>query len=401
MPIDPVLKVNVPFSKSLVDPRRSLLLDLYHMALAAVDGRVRMRAALAGDLGNEAVSAFAVGKAAASMMLGAAEALGSRLERGLVVAPEGAIPQELADLPGMRCLEAGHPRPDERSLEAGRALAEFATGTPETSRVLLLVSGGASSLLEIPAPGVELADLRALYDRSLSENLDIESLNARRTALSSVKGGRLRGMFRGAPVEAFMISDVPRDDPAVLGSGLLASPGLRSRLVGSLDDALNALLRGAEARGLTAHRAIDRLQGDAESAARRICHDLEVGGSELLIYGGETVVRLPEHPGRGGRCQHLAVAAARCIAGHPEYLLLAAGSDGQDGASGDAGAIVDGETVERAADCGMDLAAALAAADTGRLLEATGDLVYTGPTGTNVGDIVLALRLQPANSSPM
>lgn len=396
--------MNVPFSpsnKSLADPRRSLLLDLYHLALAAVDGRRRMRAALAADHGIDPVSVFAVGKAAASMMLGAADALGSRLERGLVVASEGAIPAELAARPGMVCLEAGHPRPDERSLEAGRALADFAAKTPETSRVLLLVSGGASALLEIPAPGVGLAELRALYDQSLSENLDIESLNARRTALSSVKGGRLPGLFRGAPVEAYMISDVPRDDPAVLGSGLLAAPGLKPRLVGSLDDALDAVLRGAEARGLAAHRAVDRLQGDAESAARRICHELAVSGSQLLAYGGETVVRLPEHPGRGGRCQHLAVAAARSIAGHPEYLLLAAGSDGQDGASGDAGAIVDGETAERAADCGMDPAAALAAADTGHLLEATGDLVYTGPTGTNVGDIVLALRLQPAISSPM
>jgi hydroxypyruvate reductase len=404
MPPKNVLKGNVPFNpfdKSLADPRRSLLLDLYHLALAAVDGRRRMRVALAADRGNDPVSAFAVGKAAASMMLGAADTLGSRLERGLVVAPEGAIPAELAARPGFRCLEAGHPRPDERSLEAGRALADFAAGTPETSRVLLLVSGGASALLEIPAPGIGLAELRALYDRSLTETFDIESLNARRTALSLIKGGRLPGMFRGASVEAFMISDVPRDDPAVLGSGLLAAPGLRPRLVGSLDDALDAVLRGAEARGLKAHRAVDRLQGDAESAAHRICRELAASGSELQVHGGETVVRLPAHPGRGGRCQHLAVAAARCIAGHSEYLLLAAGSDGQDGASGDAGAIVDGETVERAADCGLDPAAVLKAADSGRLLEATGDLVYTGPTGTNVGDIVLALRLQPANSSPM
>jgi glycerate 2-kinase len=144
-----------------------------------------------------------------------------------------------------------------------------------------------------------------------------------------------------------------------------------------------------------------RLAGNAEAAARRICHELAVGDADLHVHGGETVLRLPAQPGRGGRCQHLAVAAARAIAGHADLLVLAAGTDGRDGASEDAGAIVDGGTVERAADAGLDAAAALASADTGRLLEATGDLLYTGPTGTNVGDIVLALRRRPAQSPRM
>jgi hydroxypyruvate reductase len=384
-----------------MDSRRAMLLDFFHAALAAVDGRRCVRAALAADRRPGAVSAFSVGKAAASMMLGAADAIGPRLHRGLVVAPDGAIPAELAARAGMRCLEAGHPRPDERSLDAGRALAEFAAATPAEDRVLLLVSGGASSLLEIPAPGVGLAELRALFDQSLAERLDIEDLNARRIALSQVKGGRLPGMFRAASVEALIISDVPRDDPAVLGSGLLAAPGFRPRLVGSLDDALVAVLRAAQARGLSARRAPGRIHGDAEIAAKQICDELAVSECQLLVYGGETVVRLPSHPGRGGRCQHLAVAAARCLAGHPEYLLLAAGTDGQDGASEDAGAIVDGETLERAVDSGIDPSASIAAGDSGRLLEATGDLVHTGNTGTNVGDIVLALRSQPVDSMPM
>ena len=154
-------------------------------------------------------------------------------------------------------------------------------------------------------------------------------------------------------------------------------------------------------RACASSRGSERLAGDAEEAARRICHELAVGDADLRIHGGETIVALPERPGRGGRCQHFAVAAARCIAGHPEFLVLAAGTDGRDGASEDAGAIVDGETLQRAADCDIDPAAALAAADTGPLLEATGDLLYTGATGTNVGDIVLAFRRQPAISRPM
>jgi glycerate 2-kinase len=390
--------VNAP---SEIDPRRDLLLELFQVALAAVDGRRRVRAALAGREAAGPVSAFAVGKAAASMMLGATDALGARIERGLVVAPDGAIPPALANRRGMLALEAGHPRPDQRSLAAGAALLAFAAATPPGSRVLLLVSGGASALLEVPAPGVGLAELCALFERSLHEGLDIEQLNRERIALSRVKGGQLAGLFRGAAIEALMISDVPRDDPAVLASGLLDTPRLERRLVGSIEEALAAVERAAAQRGLSVARGAERLAGDAEAAARRICHELAVGQTDLHVYGGETVVRLPERPGRGGRCQHLAVAAARHIAGHADYLLFAAGTDGRDGASEDAGAIVDGGTIARGASNDREAAAALSAADTGPFLEASGDLVHTGPTGTNVGDIVLALRQAPPDNGRM
>lgn len=386
---------------SQADPRRLLLLDLYRAALAAVEGRRRVRAALAADPGSEVLSAVAVGKAAASMMLGAVDAFGERLRRGLVVAPDGGIARELADRPGIQCLEAGHPLPDERSLAAGEAVLVFAANTPPGSRVLLMVSGGASALLEVPQPGVSLADLQRLYGDATMQGLDVESLNSRRRALSQIKGGRLPELFAGSTTEGLMISDVPRDDPAVIGSGLLAAPGCRLTLVGCLDDALDAVLRAARARGLSVHRIQDRLEGDAEAAARRISHELAVGEADLQVWGGETIVRLPRQPGRGGRCQHLALAAARCIAGHPEFLVLAAGTDGRDGASEDAGAIVDGETQQRIEDSGFDVAASLAATDSGPPLEAAGDLVYTGDTGTNVGDVVLGLRMQPVSVAAM
>jgi hydroxypyruvate reductase len=383
------------------DPARRLLLDLYRAALAAVEGRRRVRAALAADPGVDPVHAVSIGKAAASMMLGATDALGGRLQRGLVVGPDGSIDRELAARPGMQCLEAGHPLPDERSLAAGQALLEFAAATPPGSRVLLMVSGGASALLEVPAPGVSLADLQRLYQDATAQGLDIEDLNARRRELSLVKGGRLPGLFAGSSVEGLLISDVPRDDPAVIGSGLLAAPGCRLTLVGCLDDALEAILRAARAQGLSAERIIGRLDGETETAARRFCHELAIGAGDLQVGGGETVVRLPAQPGRGGRCQQFALAAAQSIAGHAEFIVLAAGTDGRDGASEDAGAIVDGETVQRALDAGFDVAACLAAADSGPALEAAGDLVYTGTTGTNVGDIVLGLRLPPAPPAGM
>jgi len=380
---------------------RSYLDGLFRTAIAAAHPTSCLPPHLPAPPASGRLVVLAAGKAAGAMMLGAADALGARLVRGLAVVPDGAIPAELPGLAGMTCVEAGHPRPDARSIAAGRSLLAFAAATPPGSRVLLLVSGGASALLEVPAPGVGLADLVALFERSLAERLDIEQLNRERIALSQIKGGRLPGLFAGAEVEALLVSDVPRDDPAVLASGIADDPRIAHRLVGSLDDALDAVAREAGARGLRALRDPVRLAGDAEAAALRICHELAVGDADLVIHGGETVVRLPKHAGRGGRCQHLAVAAARTIAGHPEYLLLAAGTDGRDGASEDAGAIVDGATAERAMDAGIDLAAALAAADSGTLLEATGDLVHTGPTGTNVGDVVLGLRLPSAPDRPM
>jgi hydroxypyruvate reductase len=381
------------------DARRQLLLDWLNAALAAVDGRRRMRAALANDAGRESVSLLAVGKAAPAMAQGAADALGTRLWRALIVAPDGAIPHALAKLPGFECHESGHPQPDERSLAAGEAALAFAAATPPGSRVLLCVSGGASALIEAPAPGVTLADLHALYAEAEQQGLAIGELNARRGRLSRIKAGRLPGWFRDCKVEGFLISDVPDDDPAVVGSGLLA--GCPATLVGNLDDALEAVLRTAQLAGLYALRREPRLAGEAANAARHICHELAIGSAELQIWGGETVVRLPASPGRGGRCQHFALAAAEQIAGHAEYLVLAAGTDGRDGRSEDAGAIVDGSTIDRALDAGFDVRERLAAADSGRVLEATGDLISTGNTGTNVGDVVLALRMQPASVLPM
>jgi hydroxypyruvate reductase len=383
------------------DPRRSLLLDLFRAALSAVDGRRRVRAALAPAADAAPVSALAVGKAAAAMMQGALDALGDRITRALVVAPDDGSADAFAAHPAIRCLAGSHPLPDERSLAAGEAMLEFAAATPPGSRVLLLVSGGASALAEAPAAGVTLESLRGLTAAALAAGTDIEALNARRRELSRIKGGRLVERFRGCEVLGLLISDVPRDDPAVAASGMLASACCEVTIVGRLADALEAVLRGARARGLEAALAPERLAGEAAVAAGRICHELAMIPQPLLVAGGETVVRLPARPGRGGRCQHLALAAAQLIAGHPEYLVLAAGTDGRDGQSDDAGAIVDGDTVARIGDAGLDVAAGLAAADSGTLLEAAGDLVYTGATGTNVGDIVLALRLPPGAATAM
>jgi hydroxypyruvate reductase len=130
--------------------------------------------------------------------------------------------------------------------------------------------------------------------------------------------------------------------------------------------------------------------------AVRFAHELHLNSSEVQVWGGESTVQLPEHPGRGGRNQHLALAAARHIAGHSDLLLLAAGTDGTDGATDDAGALVDAETCARLALAELDADLSLERADSGTALAATGDLVHTGPTGTNVGDLVIGLKLSAA-----
>lgn len=414
------------------DSRRRFLIELFGAGLAAVDGRKRVRAALAGrdELGNAWV--VAVGKAAGSMTLGALDALGPRLTRALVVAWDGDFGSVLLQDPRVRCIAGGHPVPNAGSLEAGAAALTMACAAPAGQPVVLLVSGGASSLMECPADGIRLDDLQRVGRWALASGLPIEGVNALRRQLSRVKDGRLAAAFGHCRAEGYFMSDVPGDDPALVGSGLLAAsssaprsgialpalpawlvsllgrcaappaagPQIPVRCIGRIDDALDAIEQRARAGGWLVTRPAQRLDGDAVAAAEEACAWLSAGPPGLLLRGGETTVRLPCSPGRGGRNQHLALAAAMRIRGLDRRLLLAAGTDGIDGDTADAGALVDGGSVERGEDAGLDAAACLARADSGRFLEASGDLVHTGPTGTNVGDLLLALRCDVGHGLP-
>jgi hydroxypyruvate reductase len=142
------------------------------------------------------------------------------------------------------------------------------------------------------------------------------------------------------------------------------------------------------------------LEGDATKTGRRLARQLITGRPGLYIWGGETTLCLPQRPGRGGRNQHLALAATIELAGRNDILLLSVGTDGTDGPTEDAGALVDGGTLERASLAGRDANEALARADSGTLLEASGDLIRTGPTGTNVMDLVLGHRAAHPISDP-
>ena len=402
------------------DPRRAFLLQLMCRALAAVDGRRCMRRALAQPTHAAETRVLAVGKAASAMTLGALDALGPSLTRALVISRAGHFDAELSRHPVVTCMTGGHPLPDSGSLAAGRAALDFAREVPAGGRVLLLVSGGASSLLEVPRVGVTLEDLARVNAWALASGRAIDEVNALRRALSAVKGGRLLHFFRHAAPEGYALSDVPGDDPAVIGSGLLAATAATGQLpsglpdwlqglvaagaaapvvtgscpvsvVGRLDDALDAAAGAAVEAGLDVVRHRDRLKGDATAAAAAFCARALAEPAGLHLAGGETTVQLPAVTGRGGRNQHFALAAARCLRGRGDLLLLAVGSDGTDGTTEDAGALVDGATLRRAEAAGLDPDEHLRRADSGTLLAATGDLVHTGPTGTNVGDLVFLL----------
>ena len=398
----------------------------YAAALQAVDGRERVRHALAVRPLPGPVWLIAIGKAAGAMAMGAVDHLGSRCLGGLVVdkAPP-ADPRPFAAL-GIEWVTGGHPIPSGESLAAGELLFTILARTPPGATLLFLISGGASSLVEVPVAGLRLAELQQMNRWLLGSGLPIGAMNQVRTAVSRIKGGGLLTELPQRPLRVLAISDVPGDDPAVIGSGLLVpAPALGStvagldlppwlrgwvdaglvqrdgqpdqgpaiELVATLDMAKSAAAAAARALGLPVLVHPELLAGDAAEQGRELARLVIEGPRGLQVWGGETTVQLPPQAGRGGRNQHLALAAALGLSGHPDCLLLAAGTDGTDGPTDDAGALVDGWTLERAAIDGFDAADCLARADSGSLLAAAGDLIHTGSTGTNVMDLVLGLKL--------
>ncbi|HKJ09630.1 MAG TPA: DUF4147 domain-containing protein [Gammaproteobacteria bacterium] len=405
---------------------RDLAESLYRAALAAADGRQRTVEWLRRHPMEGPVWAVAVGKAAAAMAEGAREALGSRLRRGLLVTKHGHLGPDASAYAPFECYQTGHPVPDAASLAAGRRLLECVAEAPPAVHWLFLVSGGASSLVEALPAGHILQDLQDAQQWLLGSGLAIAEMNRVRKGLSLLKGGRLAARLTGQSVTALMLSDVPGDDPSVIGSGLLAAAAgdrdlsglalpewLRKRLEGmpaapvpdhpalarvrhhviaSLGDACRGAVQRARELGLDAVCHRTRLAGDAAAAGHRLGALARQASPGVQVWGGETTVVLPAAPGRGGRCQQLALAASLELQGIPDTCLLAAGTDGTDGPTEDAGAIVDGDTVERGRRSGMSVESCLERADAGSFLAASGDLLHTGPTGTNVNDLVLAVK---------
>lgn len=400
---------------------RQVLLESYQQALAAVHGSACTRIALQHHPHTGPIYLIAIGKAACAMAQGAHDVLDKEIANALIVTKRG----HAEPLP-WPVLEAGHPLPDEQSVAAGQRLIDFATAIPIDAKVLMLLSGGASALVEALPEGVSLAQLRALNTWLLASGLDITAMNRYRKQLSHIKGGRLARLLAPRSVLCLAISDVPGDDPGAIGSGLLVGdPGqltitdrlptdlfealnsspaaltaddpcfqnVRFEIIARLDDAKLAATEAARKLGYAAKLHSEFVKDDMVLAGEQLARTLMAAPKgEVQIWGGETTVKLPPLPGRGGRNQSLSLAAARILAGNEHVWFLAAGTDGSDGPGLDAGALVDGGTVVRGEQEGLNVVEALATADAGRFLEASGDLIQTGPTGTNVMDLMLGLR---------
>lgn len=380
---------------------------------------------------------IAAGKAACPMVSGALAARPVAPGEVLAVTKDG----HGTDCPaGIRLHEAGHPRPDDRSLAAGAAVLERVEGLGAEDELLLLVSGGASSLVDALPEGISPEDWYVANEALVGAGLPIQAINAVRKHCSLLKGGQLARAAAPARVTALLLSDVIGDEPAVIGSGPAAPdpttfgealaaldglagipdslrshleagraghrpetpeglPNSRNVVVGSNRQALEAAARVLRDRGYGTLILTGRLQGEAREVARAVAAvALEAAGTGspapppvALLWGGETTVALGPNAGEGGRNQEMALAMAEDLAGVSGVGVLCGGTDGTDGPTDAAGGWVDGTTWHRTQAAGWSVPRALAVHDSGPLLKALGDRIVTGPTGTNVMDLCLAL----------
>jgi glycerate-2-kinase len=377
--------------------------------------------------------------------------MGTAVAEGLLVAqelpPPGALSAAWRQMPG------DHPWPGERSVAAGQAVLAFASAARPADRHLVLLSGGASALCAAPAPGLTLADKDSVLRALMRAGATIAELNTVRKHLSALKGGRLATALMAAPgatrdattalptLLTLAVSDVQGDDPAIIGSGPTVPdpttyvdalevlrrhalierlpPAVRQHLeagvagyisetpkpgrqgdstgayavIATLDDALEAIAQAAASVGAPRVLSLGRvLHGAVDAHAAQLAALLRQHRGEaplLLVAGGEPVVRVSGE-GRGGRAQELALRLAVELEGESGITVLVAGTDGRDGPTEAAGAFADGGTLARARKAGCDPRAALERNDSNRALGAAGDLFTTGPTGTNVADVVVA-----------
>jgi hydroxypyruvate reductase len=424
-------------SLKAADPYEAVLRHVRIDGETLIAGRSRYR------LGRiQHIFVVGAGKASAPMARAIERLLGRRVTRGLLNVKYG----HSAGLKRIQLNECGHPVPDQNGVDGAVRIADIAAQAGENDLVIALISGGASALLPLPAPPVTLAQKQATTQLLLDCGATIHEINAVRKHISSIKGGQLAALAYPATVVALMLSDVIGDDLDVIGSGPTAPdastfdtaseviekygigpklpPSVRSRLqdgqsgkapetpkpgdnafrrtqnlvVGSNRLALDAAAAKAREFGYRPLVLSSSIQGETRDAAlfhAAVAMEIRTAGRPAkppccIISGGETTVTI-RGTGKGGRNQEFALAAAIAIAGMANTVILSAGTDGSDGPTDAAGGLVDGHTVARAAAKSVDLRRALAANDSYTVLDRTGDLIFTGPTGTNVMDVRLML----------
>ncbi len=409
---------------------REQLLTIFAIGLEAVKGRSCVAQFLSQNrLPTQRAWVVAIGKAASGMMSGASDFFdlpehGSRLIEGLVITKQGH--SAVTDVSRITIIESDHPVPTQRSLDAGQQLVEFVKRVPENDTLLFLISGGTSSLVEVLPESVSIEQLAALNHLLLSNPWSIDEINRIRQSVSCIKNGKLLGAIKTPHCVQLTISDVADNDLSIIGSGLLVKgtkrysdnafelPDWVKRMQANCSISSGPLPPGHRvehkiiADNAQARKAIEQfafsndldlivnktIDGEVSTASKMIATTLKEGSPGLYVWGGETVVNLPEKPGRGGRCQSLALSIAEEIDQHNDTVLLAIGTDGTDGPGDVAGALIDGLTIQRGLQFGLDSRKELLRANAGEYLEETGDLIDTGPTGTNVVDLIIGLKLR-------
>ena len=371
-----------------VDNRKKQLEQLFDAAVSAVSGRQAVTEAIAEDSAFSPSLIIAVGKAAVGMTLGALDEWPDCA--ALVITKYGHVSDEFDAFQNVKVIEAAHPVPDENSLSAGNLLIDSIEALSTDSHVLFLVSGGASALAEALPPDVSLSALKAMTDEMLATGKTINQINTRRKASSLIKGGKLIERFPGRQIRVYAISDVEGDSIAVIGSGLGDTNRLPlkaiSRIIASNKIARQAVASKAQQLGLTVIENSETLYGDIFELADRLGPFIANAPSGVYLFGGEPIVTLPEHPGRGGRNQSLALALSAYIAGRDDISVLVAGTDGTDGPTSTAGGLIDGTTWRK-----NSASDALRRADAGTYLEQCNGLFSTGPTHTNVMDLLIVI----------
>ena len=371
------------------EDRNSALDSIWQAAIEAVSGYQAVVNALQSDPAFRPDQVIAVGKAASGMCLGALDNLPPC--DALVVTKYDHVDVELRERERVTVLESAHPIPDQNSLAAGHALLERTFTMPAESRLLLLISGGASALAEAMPADMSLDDLQAQTDEMIAGGNTIGEINTWRKQHSMIKDGKLIEAFKGAEVRVYAISDVEGDSIDTIGSGL-GDPHRASVLATAKVIASNGIARAraekkAQELGLTVRVNEETLYGDVFVLAAAIGNTLRNAEPGVYIWGGEPTVVLPDNPGRGGRNQSLALAISEHLRGLDHVSLLVAGTDGSDGPTTAAGARVDGSTWSNK----RKARAALKRADAGPYLEKRAALYVTGPTNTNVMDLAIAI----------
>ena len=347
---------------------------------------VRADAVMPRALPPGRLTAIAVGKSAADMMA-AAQARASGPLPGLVVVPYG---QGRGSWPGVEVIEASHPVPDSSSVRAAERALGIALRLGAGDRLLLLLSGGGSALMALPAPGLTLEDKQAATRALLRSGAPIGEINAARAKMSAIKGGKLADAAYPAAVTNWIVSDVPGNDPARVasGPGLPAEPRgpVEARVLACGADALAAGAEVAEAAGYRTANLGDALEGDAAVlAAEHAALVARHRAPAAIVSGGEASVAVRGR-GRGGRNLQFLLALAVALDGKAGVSAIACDTDGIDGSSDAAGAMLFSNTLARARELGLDAQAYLEACDAHGFFAALGDLVVTGPTGVNVND---------------